>query len=172
MQDRGRTGRPPGSGARGGPGRPPPGRRPISPRSPLEGRQLWRIGDWGGASEQIGRQWETIGARCLQALVGGERPGPNGELYRTKRALVLHAEPELVAQVQANGKSHADALLIGVQGDRSVLEPVDFKWTLETANPKQVSADVLGELLTEPPALLATRLKEALADLPTPDEPL
>jgi hypothetical protein len=133
---------------------------------------LWRIGDWGGASEQIGRQWEIVGARCLQALVGVERPGPNGEVYLSKRALVLHAEPELAAQVQANGKSHADAILIGVQGGRSVLEPVDFKWTLETANPRQVSAEVLGELLTEPPSLLATRLAEALADLPTPDEPL
>lgn len=172
MQDRGRTGRSPGGGARGGPGRPPPGRRPISPRSPLEGRQLWRVGDWGGASEQIGRQWEQIGARCLESLIGVERPGPDGEVYLPKRALVLHAEPELAAAVQANGKSHADAILIGVQAGRSVLEPVDFKWTLETANPRQVSADVLSELLTEPPALLATRLTELLTDLPSPDEPL
>src|SRR5205809_2239701 len=123
MQDRGRTGRPPGGGAgRGGAGR-PPGRRPISPRSPLEGRQLWRIGDWGGASEQIGRQWERIGARCLESLIGAERPGPDGAAYLPKRALVLAAEPELAAQVQAHGKSHADAILLGVQEDRSVLEP-------------------------------------------------
>src|SRR4051794_13559706 len=172
MQDRGRTGRPPGSGARGGPGRPPPGRRPISPRSPLEGRQLWRIGDWGGASEQIGRQWERIGARCLETLVGAERPGPDGAVYLPRRTLVLAAEPDLAAQVQAHGKSHADAILIGQQEGRSVLEPVDFKWTLETANPRQVGAEVLGELLGEPPPLLATRLAEALADLPSPDEPL
>jgi hypothetical protein len=172
MQDRGRAGRPPGGAARGGPGRPPPGRRPISPRSPLEGRQLWRIGDWGGASEQIGRQWETLGRGCLEALIGVERPGPDGERYLPSRALVLQAEPELAAAVQANGKSHADAILIGAQGNRTVLEPVDFKWTLETANPRQVGAEVLGELLTEPPALLATRLREALADLPAPDEPV
>src|SRR5215213_11921781 len=114
MQDRGRTGRPPGGGGRsggGGLGRPPPGRRPISPRSPLEGRQLWRIGDWGGASEQIGRQWERIGARCLEGLVGVERPGPDGAVYLPRRALVLAAEPVLAAQVQAHGKTHADAIL-------------------------------------------------------------
>ena len=133
---------------------------------------MWRIGDWGGASEQIGRQWETLGARCLHALVGIERPGPDGQVYLPKRALVLQEEPELAAAVQANGKSHADAILIGVQAGRSVLEPVDFKWTLETANPRQVGAEVLGELLTEPPALLATRLSEALADLPSPEEPV
>jgi hypothetical protein len=172
MQDRAHPDRPPGGATRGGPGRPPPGRRPISPRSPLEGRQLWRIGDWGGASEQIGRQWETLGARCLEGLIGVERPGPDGRAYLPRRALVLAAEPELAAAVQANGKSHADAILIGVQADRCVLEPVDFKWTLETANPRQVGAEVLGELLTGPPALLATRLGEAMADLPSPEEPI
>jgi hypothetical protein len=172
MQDRGRTGRSQGGGAaRGGAGR-PPGRRPISPKSPLEGRQLWRIGDWGGASEQIGRQWERIGARCLESLIGVARPGPDGVVYLPRRALVLAAEPDLAAQVQAHGKSHADAILVGVQEGRSVLEPIDFKWTLETANPRQVGAEVLGALLTEPPPLLATRLAEALSDLPVPEEPL
>ena len=172
MQDRGRTGRSQGGGSgRGGPGR-PAGRRPISPRSPLEGRQLWRVGDWGGASEQIGRQWERIGARCLEELIGVERPGPDGGVYVPKRALVLAADPELAAQVQAHGKSHADAILIGVQEDHSVLEPVDFKWTLETANPRQVGAEVLGDLLLEAPPLLATRLAEALVDLPTPEAPV
>ena len=85
---------------------------------------------------------------------------------------MLAAEPDLAAQVQAHGKSHADAILIGVQEDRSVLEPVDFKWTLETANPRQVGAEVLGELLLEAPPLLATRLAEALADLPSPEAPI
>ena len=93
-------------------------------------------------------------------------------MYLTKRALVLQAEPALAAQVQAHGKTHADAILVGVQGGRSVLEPVDFKWTLETANPRQVGAEVLGELLTEPPPLLAARLAEALADCPEPDQPV
>jgi hypothetical protein len=88
------------------------------------------------------------------------------------RALVLGAEPELAAQVQAAGKPHADALLVGEAEGRSVLEPVDFKWTLETANPKQVGADVLAALLADPPPLLATRRAEALADLPDPTAPL
>jgi hypothetical protein len=171
MQDRGARGRPSGAGSRGSAGR-PPGRRPISPRSPLEGRQLWRVGDWGGASEQIGRRWERLGARCLEQLIGTERAGPNGVTYLPKRALVLASEPELANQVQAHGKSHADAILIGVQDGRSVLEPVDFKWTLETANPRQVGAEVLADLLTEPPPLLGRRLAEGLAGLPSPEQPL
>ena len=100
------------------------------------------------------------------------RPGPNGAHYVPRRALVLGAEPELAAQVQAAGRSHADAILLGEADGRSVLEPVDFKWTLETANPKQVGADVLGALLTDAPPLLATRLAEELTALPQPEVPL
>jgi hypothetical protein len=170
MQDRGRRPPPPRGGGESG-ARRPLTRRPISPRSPLEGRQLWRIGDWGGASEQIGRRWEELGGRCLEALIDVERSGPDGAPYLPRRAVVIAAEPELAAQVQAHGKSHADAILVGVQGERSVLEPVDFKWTLETANPRQVGAEVLADLLTDPPPLLAERLRQALADLPASDEP-
>ncbi|MCC6175126.1 MAG: hypothetical protein IT305_07465 [Chloroflexi bacterium] len=157
----------------GGPGghRRPPARRPISSRSPLEGRQLWRIGDWGGASEQIGRRWETLGARCIERLLGTERDGPDGQPYLPRRALVLQADPELAAQVQANGKTHADAILAGSQNGRAVLEPVDFKWTLETANPRQVGAEVLGQLLTDPPPLLSSNLAATLADLPSREPP-
>jgi hypothetical protein len=170
MQDRGRPPRQPGQrDAAGGPRRPIT-RRPISPRSPLEGRQLWRIGDWGGASEQIGRQWERLGVARINALLGHERVGPGGDSYTPVRGLVLVNDLELAAQVQAHGKSHADAILVGVHNGRSVLEPVDFKWTLETANPRQVGAEVLADLLSEPPQLLADRLGEILADLPVDGE--
>ncbi len=171
MQERGRPPRQPGQRDPAGGPRRPITRRPISPRSPLEGRQLWRIGDWGGASEQIGRQWEQLGVACIDALLGQERVGPDGATYVPIRSLVLVTDPELAAQVQAHGKSHADAILFGMQDGRGVLEPVDFKWTLETANPRQVGAEVLGELLTEPPLLLASRISEILAELPTEGEP-
>lgn len=147
-------------------------RRPISARSPLEGRQLWRIGDWGGASEQIGRRWETLGARALLTLLGVPRPGPNGAPYVPRRAVVLVDEPELAAQVHAAGKPHADAILVGQADGRTVLEPVDFKWNLETANPKQVGAEVLAGLLQDPPPMLAQRIVVALDGLPEHDDPL
>src|SRR5215213_7083099 len=76
-------------------------RRPISAHSQLEGRQLWRIGDWGGASDQIGRRWETLGARALSGLLGTPRPGPKGAPYVPRQAVVLVEEPELAAQVHA-----------------------------------------------------------------------
>src|SRR5207249_2801236 len=96
--------------------RPPrPPRRPISPRSPLEGRQLWRIGDWGGASEAIGRRWEELGARALRAeVLGRPRAGPDGGLYVPRGALILGEDPALAAVVHRHGKAHADALLVGI----------------------------------------------------------
>ena len=137
-------------------------RRPISARSPLEGRQLWRIGDWGGASEQIGKQWEALGARALLTLLDTSRPGPDGEMYTPREAVIISAAPDLAAQVQANGKSHADAILVGTLDAAIILEPVDFKWTLETADTKQVSTPVLQGLLDEPPPLLESALHAAV----------
>src|SRR3954447_20959053 len=98
MQDRGRPPRQPGQRDAAPGSRRPIVRRPISPRSPLEGRQLWRIGDWGGASEQIGKRWEQLGVGGLQALLGKERVGPDGVPYIPTRSLVLVTDPELAAQ--------------------------------------------------------------------------
>jgi len=139
-------------------------RRPISPRSPLEGRQLWRIGDWGGASEAIGRQWEAFGARALRdAVLQHPRPGPAGTNYVPRAAVVISDDPTLAQAVHRHGKAHADALLVGPMDGQVVLEPVDFKWTLETAEPRQVGVAVLEALLEAPPAPLREALAAALA---------
>ncbi|MBI4492815.1 MAG: hypothetical protein HY690_08500 [Chloroflexi bacterium] len=152
----------PGPGPRG------PQRRPISPSSPLEGRQLWRVGDWGGASEQIGRRWEVLGAEELRGLLGQPRPGPDGRPYTPRAAAIISAERALAEAVHRSGKPHADALLVGTVDEAPVLEPVDFKWTLETAELRQVGKEVLEALLANPPPLLAERLAQALAEAGCP----
>lgn len=145
--------------------RPPPrGPRPISPHAPLEGRQLWRVGDWGGASGYIGHRWEELGQVELRALLGHPRPGPGGGTFVPRAAVVISADPALSAAVHRGGKPHADAILVGCVDGRPVLEPVDFKWTLETAEPRQVGAEVLSELLTDPPSSLEERLRQAVAE--------
>src|SRR5438093_8123260 len=112
MQDRGRTPRQPGQRDAAPGSRRPITRRPISARSPLEGRQLWRIGDWGGASEAIGRRWEQLGARALRAeVLGRARGGPGGAEYVPRSALILTEDASLAEAVHRHGKSHADALL-------------------------------------------------------------
>ena len=63
-------------------------------------------------------------------------------------AVILAEDPALAEAVHRHGKSHADALLVGLADGAAVLEPVDFKWTLETAKPRQVGTEVLEALLT------------------------
>lgn len=129
---------------------------------------MWRIGDWGGASEHIGRQWETMGADHLRRMLGVARPGPDGDTYVPRAAVIISEELALSQAVHRGGKPHADAILVGTaeaaHGDRPILEPVDFKWTLETAEPRQVGAEVLEALLADPPPLLAERVAQALAE--------
>jgi hypothetical protein len=88
--------------------------------------------------------------------------------YTPYQAVILSESQNLAAQVQSNGKPHADAILVGTLEQSIVLEPVDFKWTLETANVKQVGIAVLEALLDEPPSLLKTALDAAIAQTPHP----
>lgn len=147
----------------------PGGPRPISADSPLQGRQLWRVGDWGGASEQIGRRWELFGAEQLRALLHKPRPGPGGAAYVPRSAVIISSDPALSAAVHRSGKAHADAILVGIADGHAIYEPVDFKWSLETAEPRQVGAEVLEALLARPPAPLAQRLAQALAEAGAPN---
>jgi hypothetical protein len=99
-------------------------------------------------------------------VLGVPRPGPDGETYTPREAVIISAVPDLAAQVQAHGKSHADAILVGTLNGDVILEPVDFKWTLETADSKQVSTPVLqGLLLDPPPPLLSSALAAAVANV-------
>src|SRR5919197_856581 len=51
-----------------------PNYRLRTQHSALSTRSVWRIGDWGGASGQIGRRWETVGDAALERLVGYASP--------------------------------------------------------------------------------------------------
>src|SRR5262249_46155602 len=121
----------------------------LTRTSPLTGRLVWHIGDWGRASEHIGARWEEIAGQLARAYFG-----PDDYL------LVLAESPALMAQVLASGLPHADALRARREGEHLALEPLDFKWSLETASARQVSSETLSRLLaTELPSLTS-----ALAD--------
>src|SRR3954468_18235422 len=71
----------------------------LTRTSPLTGRLVWHIGDWGRASEHIGARWEQVAASLAE-----------GELVEGERLVVLAATPELMAAVLGSGLPHADAL--------------------------------------------------------------
>ena len=123
---------------------PPP---KLTSTSPLLGRLVWHIGDWGRASEHIGGRWEKVaGALASQRLAPGEH------------LVVLGETPKVMAEVLTSGLAHADALRAWRENAHLALEPLDFKWSLETASARQVS----GETLTR---LLDTRLPQLDAQL-------
>lgn len=126
----------------------------LTRASPVTGRLVWHIGDWGRASEHIGARWEQVAGALAR-----ERLGPPDYL------VVLAAQPALMAQVLSSGLPHADALRTWRENDQLVLEPLDFKWSLETASARQVSSETLQRLLAAELGTLETALIEARAAL-------
>src|SRR6266851_887215 len=122
----------------------------LTRTSPLTGRLVWHIGDWGRASEHIGARWEHVAGALAR-----ERLGPHDYL------VVLAATPALMAEVLASGLPHADALRTWREDGQLVLEPLDFKWSLETASGRQVSSETLQRLLAAELGTLETALTEA-----------
>jgi hypothetical protein len=139
-------------------------------QDPLRGRRLWRYGDWGSAGEYIGRHWEAIATPILTGALGRVRLPLMAEdpAYRPRVLISLVADAALAEQIHGAGLAHADTILLGYgEGGRVVAEPVDFKWSLETAEPRQVSAHGLATLLNAGLSHLDAQMAAALAELHT-----
>ena len=108
----------------------------LTRTSPLVGRLLWHIGDWGRASEHIGTRWETVAGTLARQTLG-----------RDDHLVVLAETPALLVDVLGSGLPHADAMRAWREDGQLALEPLDFKWSLETASTRQVSEETLGRLL-------------------------
>ncbi|MBV9132660.1 MAG: hypothetical protein JO318_08165 [Chloroflexi bacterium] len=119
----------------------------LTRTSPLTGRLVWHIGDWGRASEHIGARWEVVAGDLAR-----DRLSPGDHL------VVLATTPKLMADVLASGLPHADALRAYRQDGSVALEPLDFKWSLETASARQVSSETLARLLAAELTSLAAAL--------------
>jgi hypothetical protein len=130
----------------------------LTRTSPLTGRLVWHIGDWGRASEHIGGRWEAVAGDLARERVGA------GDVL-----LVLAARPALMANVLGSGLPHADALRAWREAGRLRLEPLDFKWSLETAVTRQVSRETLTRLLEAELPELRAELAAARALLELPD---
>jgi hypothetical protein len=148
-----------GGGGRGG------------PRGVWNVARLQRIGNWGRADEALGRQWEDVGLAALAELLGTPRATTLGEFV--PRAVVALADDEaLRREVHATGLPNPDAGLLGTTtAGAAVLQPVDFKWSLERAELPQVAAATIERLLAaQVPQvqahLLAVQQAAGLADAP------
>jgi hypothetical protein len=125
--------------------------------------RLQRIGNWGRADEALGRRWEELGRAALDRLIG--QPRAAGDARYEPRAVLAMVDDETVQrEVHAAGLPNPDAGLIGVTTDgRAVLQPVDFKWSLERAELPQVAGATLARLLEADVPALHARLAGARA---------
>src|SRR5258708_5547037 len=82
----------------------------LTRTSPLTGRLVWHIGDWGRASEHIGARWEHVAGALAR-----DRLGPQDYL------IVLAATPVLMAEVLSSGLPHAGALETALSAARNAL---------------------------------------------------
>ncbi len=135
---------------------------------PLRGRKLWRYGDWGNAGEHIGRHWEGVAAPILRDAIGHERAPihPEDPAYAPRVLISIATDPDLAAEVQQSSLAHADSLMLGYDADGHVVaEPADFKWSLETAEARQVSAGGLARLLNAGLPLMESAIAAGLGAL-------
>jgi hypothetical protein len=126
----------------------------LTRTSLLNGRLLWHIGDWGRASEHIGQRWEHVAGPLAREQIG------DGNYL-----VVLAATPTLMADVLSSGLPHADALRSWPEDGQLALEPLDFKWSLETASARQVSQETLTRLLAAELPSMAIALELARQEL-------
>jgi hypothetical protein len=118
---------------------------------------LWHIGDWGRASEHIGARWEEVAG-----------PLARDEIGAGNHLIVLAATPTLMSDVLGSGLPHADALRSWPEDGQLALEPLDFKWSLETASARQVSEETLLRLLDAELPSMKTALELARQEVGLP----
>jgi hypothetical protein len=136
----------------------------LSPDDPVAEQFARRVGDWGGASAQLGRQWETLGAQALRARLPMEYELGKQWVYRIEAVLDFDSHPELHEQLSRGGLSASDLVLIGRMGrGRLVVQPADCKVSLDTADPAQVAGSRLADTLRRAGQAVRERLLEQAA---------
>ncbi|MCL4465367.1 MAG: hypothetical protein M1401_09660 [Chloroflexi bacterium] len=112
-------------------------------------RRERRIGNWGHASEHIGKRWEDVGLASLRPLLAGERPWPRQGAIPIGW-LALSDDPELQSTLNRVGLPSPD-VVVGLRSSQGELQlqAIDLKWHLEFASYKQISADTLRDLLAK-----------------------
>jgi hypothetical protein len=116
------------------------------------------IGNWGRASEHIGKRWEELGEERLAARLKDPSRWPVNA-YVPLDFLTVASDSELSTSVLSAGLRSPDVVLL-LRDARGVaaLQSLDFKWTIEYATYEQIRGEALAALLAE----AATQLRPAI----------
>lgn len=146
--------------------------RPV--RSPIEDEVLaraQRLGSWGGATDQVGRQWERLARPRIEALIGQWVPLTGRSYYQPLVVFDIDATEEIRKVARQRRLKNSDLVLVGRnKGGQLIVQPVDFKWSLRWAERYQVSGEAMNELFRLPQGTLCLALSEALGQEVLPEE--
>ena len=125
------------------------------------------IGAWGEAAALIGRRWEELGLTLLGKRLPWSVPLGAGRTATITHLISVDSGPDAGPALHTAGVSAPDLLLLGTLGRsrRPVVQAADFKASLDTANPVQVSSSRLAanlpRIASEVPDVAATILDQA-----------
>lgn len=128
-------------------------------------REVRDLADLGNASRALGARWEEVGGRQLAALVGQEQCAPSGERFHCQAVLRLDGQAALVTESSGRGLKSPDCLFAGHDRlGRLVLQPADFKFTLDVATRDQIDPAPLRALIEGGGPLVREALARLLAE--------
>jgi hypothetical protein len=143
------------------------------PPSTRDLRRERLVGNWGGASEHIGRQWEELGLRALLSRVEAGMAWPE-DGASVQKIVALAGDDALQTALSRAGLPNPDVIVgLDVGGNGLALQALDFKWNLEFASYGQIRAEATEALMERNvrplSALLTSSLGADPATLPAVD---
>lgn len=115
---------------------------------PRELRRERLVGNWGGASEHIGRRWEELGLELLRKRLESPDQPWSTDGYRATEIMELAGDESLQTALARAGLPNPDVILIAENGSgEKALQALDFKWNLEFASYGQIRAEAIEDLL-------------------------
>lgn len=111
-------------------------------------RRVMALADRGQSSGAVGDQWAAMCADSVEGWNGAEQSAPGGvDPFRVTRVVRLDDVPAVAATASKRGLQNPDFLVIGHGDSGTIVQGLDAKFSAETAKPRQVSVQVVSDLL-------------------------
>lgn len=137
------------------------------PPSTRDLRRERLAGNWGGASEQIGRRWEEVGLRALLGRLNAGMSWPE-QNASVRKVVPLAGDDALQTALSRAGLPNPDVIVgLDMDGESLVLQALDFKWNLEFASYGQIRAEATEALMQRSVRPLVSLLEKDLGTDPT-----
>jgi hypothetical protein len=108
------------------------------------------LADRGGASGYVGQTWGAFCGEWLASMVGRQLTVNRGLRGSLSAYADIDAIPGLASFASNRALQNPDFLLTLQTEDGPILVAADAKFSIETAKPRQVSAEMLTALLESP----------------------